>query len=88
MRLTGHEGIGWLHVFTGDTIAGREREALAVEPTTAPPDAFNSGVDLVVLEPGATHRASFTGSLEADEPHLRPDRRARARGCIRRTSSS
>lgn len=60
VRLTGHEGIGWLHVFTGDTIKGREREALAVEPTTAPPDAFNSGVDLTVLEPGATHRASFT----------------------------
>jgi aldose 1-epimerase len=60
VRLTGHEGVGWLHVFTGDTIKGREREALAVEPTTAPPDAFNSGVDLVALEPGATHRASFT----------------------------
>ena len=58
--LTGHEGIGWLHVFTGDSIAGREREALAVEPTTAPPGAFNSGVDLVSLDPGATHRASFT----------------------------
>lgn len=60
VSLTCHEGVGWLHVFTGDTIAGREREALAVEPTTAPPDAFNSGVDLVTLAPGASHRASFT----------------------------
>lgn len=60
VRLTGHEGIRWLHLFTGDAIPGRERESLAVEPTTAPPDAFNSGVDLVVLEPGDTHRASFT----------------------------
>jgi len=60
VHLTVHEGCGWLHVFTGDTIAGREREALAVEPTTAPPDSFRSGVDLTVLAPGATHRASFT----------------------------
>ncbi|MBZ5737207.1 aldose 1-epimerase family protein [Nocardioides mangrovi] len=58
--VTVHEGIGWLHVFTGDTIRGHEREALAVEPVTAPPDSFRTGVDLVVLEPGATHRASFT----------------------------
>ncbi|MEP9364308.1 aldose 1-epimerase family protein [Nocardioides sp. CN2-186] len=58
--VTVHEGIGWLHVFTGDTIKGREREALAIEPVTAPPGAFNSGTDLVVLEPGASHRASFT----------------------------
>jgi len=60
VSVTVHEGIGWLHVFTGDTIKGREREALAIEPVTCPPGAFNSGTDLVVLEPGATHRASFT----------------------------
>ncbi len=60
VSLTGHESIGWLHVFTGDTIKGREREALAVEPTTAPPNAFRSGIDLTVLEPGGTHRMSFT----------------------------
>jgi aldose 1-epimerase len=60
VHLTVHEDIDWLHVFTGDTIAGREREALAVEPTTGPPDAFRSGVDVTVLEPGATHTVSFT----------------------------
>ena len=60
VSLTVHDGIGWLHAFTGDTIKGREREALAVEPVTSPPDAFRSGVDLVILEPGATHRVSFT----------------------------
>lgn len=60
VSITVHGGIGWLHVFTGDTIAGRERESLAIEPVTCPPDAFNSGVDLVVLEPGAAHRVSFT----------------------------
>jgi aldose 1-epimerase len=60
VRVTVHDGLGWLHVFTGDTIAGREREALAIEPTSGPPDAFRSGVDLVVLAPGETHQASFT----------------------------
>ena len=58
--VTVHEGIGWLHVFTGDTIKGREREALAVEPVTAPPDSFRTGVDRLLLEPGTTHRVSFT----------------------------
>jgi aldose 1-epimerase len=28
-----------------------ERRSLAVEPMTAPPNAFNSGVDLVTLAP-------------------------------------
>jgi len=27
---------------------------------TCPPDAFNSGTDVVVLSPGARHRASWT----------------------------
>ena len=54
-----HEGFGWLHVFTSDT-HDPPRRSLAVEPTTCPPDAFRTGVDLVVLEPGETHRASFT----------------------------
>ena len=26
---------------------------------TCPPDAFNTGIDLVVLEPGETHSAWF-----------------------------
>ena len=39
---------------------GQRRRSLAVEPMTCPPDAFRSGVDLVVLQPGESHRASFT----------------------------
>jgi aldose 1-epimerase len=27
---------------------------------TCPPDAFNSGVDLIVLPPGGTHELSLT----------------------------
>jgi aldose 1-epimerase len=60
VRLTLGDGFGWLHVFSGDTHGDAARTALAVEPMTCPPDAFRSGIDLVVLDPGATHRASFT----------------------------
>lgn len=42
----------WLQVFTGDTLAPpRRRQGLAVEPLTAPPDAFNSG-EAALLEAG------------------------------------
>jgi aldose 1-epimerase len=58
--VTVHEGVRWLHVFTGDTVRGHEREALAVEPVSAPPDSFRTGVDLVTLALGDTHRVSFT----------------------------
>jgi len=36
------------------------RKALAVEPMTCPPDAFNSGVDLIVLQPGESHSLELT----------------------------
>jgi aldose 1-epimerase len=43
----------YLQVFTGDTLVpARRRRGLAVEPMTCPPDAFRSGTDLLVLEPG------------------------------------
>ncbi|MCQ9367397.1 aldose 1-epimerase family protein [Brevibacterium sp. 91QC2O2] len=48
----------WVQVFTADLgIAGMDRRGLAVEPSTCPPDAFNSGTNLIVLEPGQEHRA-------------------------------
>lgn len=51
----------WVQVHTADTPdAATHRIGLAVEPMTCPPDAFNSGVDLVVLDPGASHAASWT----------------------------
>ena len=40
----------WLQVLTAPAVDG-VRPALAVEPMTAPPDAFNSGTDLVTLAP-------------------------------------
>jgi aldose 1-epimerase len=44
---------GWWQVFTGDSLEGeRHRRSVAVEPMTCPPDAFRSGRDVIVLEPG------------------------------------
>ncbi|MFS6529568.1 aldose 1-epimerase family protein [Microbacterium aurugineum] len=63
------EGVGiawdrrcpWVQVHTADTpaVASTHRIGLAVEPMTCPPDAFNSGVDLVTLAPGEAHAASW-----------------------------
>ena len=51
----------WVQVHTADQpVAERSRLGLAVEPMTCPPDAFNSGTDLIVLEPGDSHTAGWT----------------------------
>ncbi|MCZ2403181.1 aldose 1-epimerase family protein [Paenarthrobacter sp. Z7-10] len=51
----------WLQVHTADKPAPqRSRLGLAVEPMTCPPDAFNSGTDLVLLAPGARHHAGWS----------------------------
>jgi aldose 1-epimerase len=70
VRLTDSSGAGvalrwdeawpWVQVHTADRPeSGLNRSGLAVEPMTCPPDAFNSGVDLVRLQPGAEHRARW-----------------------------
>jgi aldose 1-epimerase len=65
-RLVGPEGgvelwaepdFRWVQVFTPEDHPDRGR-AIAVEPMTCPPDALNSGTDLITLEPGG----SWTGS--------------------------
>ncbi len=43
----------WVQVYTADDLPD-PRSALAVEPMTAPPDAFNSGDDLTVLSPAGS----------------------------------
>jgi aldose 1-epimerase len=46
-------GYAWLQVFTGDALGpDQRRRALAIEPMTCPPNAFGSGIDLLMLEPG------------------------------------
>ncbi|TFC56871.1 galactose mutarotase [Cryobacterium sp. TMT2-15-1] len=50
----------WLQIHTADLPApGINRLGLAVEPMTCPPDAFNSGTDLIRLMPGESHRSSW-----------------------------
>jgi len=71
VRLTDASGSGvamrwdaacaWVQVHTADQpVEAISRRGLAVEPMTCPPDAFNSGTDLIVLDPGATTTAGWT----------------------------
>ena len=60
VALTFGAELPWLQIHTADRPApGRTRIGLAVEPMTCPPDAFNSGTDLVRLAPGARHSAAW-----------------------------
>jgi aldose 1-epimerase len=47
------QGYHWLQVFTGDPLGeDLRRKAVAIEPMTCPPNAFVTGDDLLVVEPG------------------------------------
>lgn len=51
----------WVQVHTADRPEPEyHRKGLAVEPMTCPPDAFNSGTDVVRLAPGAEHTAAWS----------------------------
>lgn len=60
---------GWVQVHTADQ-PNRQltRLGLAVEPMTCPPAAFQSGEDVLVIEPGAAVSASWT--IAAIQPPL------------------
>jgi aldose 1-epimerase len=56
----GDDKFKWWQVFSGDTLHGeRFRRSVAIEPMTCPPDAFRSGRDLIVLEPGQSWSATW-----------------------------
>lgn len=61
VRVGWDERCQWLQVYTmhapGDPT---HRRAVALEPMTCAPDAFNSGAGLIVLAPGETTTASMT----------------------------
>ena len=61
VAMTWDERCPWVQIHTADTPAVPEthRIGLAVEPMTCPPDAFNSGADIVTLLPTASHAASW-----------------------------
>lgn len=48
----------WLQLYTADDPHG-SRAGLAAEPMTCPPDAFNSGIDLISLKPDDTFTSSW-----------------------------
>lgn len=51
----GDASVRWWQLFTGDALPARwRRRAVALEPMTCGPNALNTGVDLVVLEPGGS----------------------------------
>ncbi|WOH18305.1 aldose 1-epimerase family protein [Paenarthrobacter sp. GOM3] len=55
------ESCQWLQIHTADKPAPiPSRIGLAVEPMTCPPDAFNSETNLIRIEPGAEHTASWS----------------------------
>ena len=60
------ENYGYLMLFTGDPLPDVNRRSLAVEPMTCPPNAFRSGEDVIVLEPGQSTTSAWGISL-ADE---------------------
>jgi aldose 1-epimerase len=51
VRLWVDERHRWLQVYTGDDLPEAARRSVAVEPMTAPPNAFRTGEDLVTLAP-------------------------------------
>jgi aldose 1-epimerase len=53
---------GWLQVYSGDELPATARRSLAVEPMTAPPNAFRSGEDLVVLAAAGQDGDEFSAS--------------------------
>jgi aldose 1-epimerase len=60
VRVWADPAFTYWQVFTADTLPGdRHRRAVAVEPTTCPPDAFRSGVGVVTLQPGDAWRGTW-----------------------------
>lgn len=66
VRLSFGRWAHWVQIHTADRPEPQwNRRGLAVEPMSCPPDAFNSGTDLVVLQPDERHEAEWTISALA-----------------------
>lgn len=62
VTLWGDEHMRFVQVFTPHSypaLGGQVRQAVAIEPMTAPADALNSGIGLTWLEPGETWTVSW-----------------------------
>lgn len=54
------KNLNWIQIHTADRDGGEDsRRSLAVEPMTCPPDAYNSGIDLVHLLPAQVERSMW-----------------------------
>jgi galactose mutarotase-like enzyme len=50
----------YVQIFSGDTLAAADRRlSLAIEPMTCPPNAFRTGTDLMVIQPGETRSLAW-----------------------------
>jgi aldose 1-epimerase len=68
VRMTWGPQCPWVQVHTADLAdQAKSRLGLAVEPMTCPPDAFNSGTDLIELEPGQLTSASWIIAAQLSE---------------------
>ena len=68
VEMTWDESCPWVQIHTADLPDPQQsRLGLAVEPMTCPPDAYNSGTDLIVINPGENHRAGWTIRALCDE---------------------
>ena len=54
LALWADERYSYLVLYTGDDRPDVNRRSLAVEPMTCPPNAFRSGDDVIVLDPGGS----------------------------------
>lgn len=68
VRMSWDQGSPWVQVHTPESPGPDSwRTALAVEPMTCPPDAFNSGTDIIRLSPGDEHTVRW--QIAALRPH-------------------
>jgi aldose 1-epimerase len=58
------ETIKYLQVFSGDTLPSHRRHGLAIEPCSCAPNAFNNGLGLIHLAPGASTTLRWAISAE------------------------
>ncbi|WP_101524320.1 aldose 1-epimerase family protein [Nocardioides houyundeii] len=58
---------GWIQLFSADEVPDKARRSLAVEPMTAPADAFNSGAGLVILAPAGQDGARVSATWGVKE---------------------
>jgi aldose 1-epimerase len=60
LTLRYYEPLGYVQLYSGDTLPEHRREGLAIEPNTCPPNAFNNGLGLLHVDAGRSARVRWT----------------------------